>query len=239
MKRVAAIQSSYVPWRGYFDVMGLVDEFILLDEVQFTKRDWRNRNRIKAPNGPTWLTIPVQTKGRYEQRIDEVEIADPSWADRHWQTVRQAYAGAPAAEEIAPIVGSAYERAAGMSRLSDVNRLFLETLAPLAGVDAALTWSTDYTSVGTKTERLVSLCAEAGAGEYVSGPAARDYLEEAEFAAAGIAVRWMDYDGYREYPQQFGAFEPNLSILDLLFNTGRAAPEYMHHAAATAVDRDG
>jgi hypothetical protein len=239
MKRVAAIQSNYVPWRGYFDVVGLVDEFILLDEVQFTKRDWRNRNRIKTANGPAWLTIPVQTKGRYEQRIDEVEIADPTWAERHWQTVRQAYAAAPALGEVGPAVQATYERAAGLARLSEVNRLFLETLAPLAGIEGTFSWSTDYRSAGSKTERLVSICAEAGADEYVSGPAARAYLDEAEFEAAGIAVRWMEYEGYREYPQQFGAFEANLSILDLLLNTGAAAAEYMHYAAANAVEGDG
>ena len=94
MKRIAAIQSSYIPWRGYFDIIGLVDEFILLDEVQYTKRDWRNRNRVKTAQGLLWLTIPVQVKGRYDQRIDEVHVAEPDWAERHWQTLRQSYASA-------------------------------------------------------------------------------------------------------------------------------------------------
>jgi hypothetical protein len=232
MKRVAAIQSSYIPWRGYFDIVGLVDEFILLDEVQYTKRDWRNRNRVKTAQGPLWLTIPVQVKGRYRQRIDEVRVADRDWAERHWQTLRQAYATAERFDVVAEQIAALYERAAELERLSDVNRLFLEGLSPLLGIDTKLSWSTDYDSQGAKTERLVTLCEQAGADEYVSGPSARDYLDEGEFASRGIAVRWMDYEGYPEYPQVHPPFEPAVSIVDLLFSMGDEAPRYMKHAGA-------
>lgn len=232
MKRVAAIQSSYIPWRGYFDVIGLVDEFILLDEVQYTKRDWRNRNRVKTAQGPIWLTVPVQVKGRYHQRIDEVRIADPGWAERHWQTLRQAYASAPAFDSVADQIASLYEDAAGLERLSDANRSLLEGLCPMLGIETRLSWSTDYSSAGSKTERLVTICEQAKADEYVSGPAARAYLDEDEFASRGIAVRWMDYEGYPEYPQVHPPFEPAVSIVDLLFNAGHDAPGYMKHAGA-------
>jgi hypothetical protein len=232
MKRVAAIQSSYIPWRGYFDIIGLVDEFILLDEVQYTKRDWRNRNRVKTAQGPLWLTIPVQVKGRYHQRIDAVRIADRDWAERHWQTLRQSYAAAPEFDVAAEQVAALYEQASDLERLSDVNRLFLEGLCPLLGIETKLSWSTDYASEGDKTERLASLCAQAGAEEYVSGPAAKAYLDEDEFASRGIAVRWMDYEGYAEYPQIHPPFEPAVSIVDLLFNVGNEAPRYMKHAGA-------
>jgi hypothetical protein len=234
MKRVAAIQSSYIPWRGYFDVIGLVDEFILLDEVQYTKRDWRNRNRVKTAQGLLWLTIPVQVKGRYTQRIDEVHVAEPDWAERHWQTLRQAYAQAGSFDAVAEQVAALYERAAELERLSDVNRLFLEGLSPLLGIDTPITWSTDYASEGDKSLRLATICEQAGADEYVSGPSARDYLDEGEFASRGIAVRWMDYEGYPEYPQVHPPFEPAVSIVDLLFNTGADAPRYMKHANAGA-----
>jgi hypothetical protein len=232
MKRVAAVQSSYIPWRGYFDIVGLVDEFILLDEVQYTKRDWRNRNRVKTAQGPLWLTIPVQVKGRYHQRIDEVRIADGGWAERHWQTLRQSYAQATSFDAVAEQIAALYEQAAELERLSDVNRLFLEGLCPLLAIDTKLSWSTDYASEGAKTERLVSLCEQAGADEYVSGPAAKAYLDEGEFAERGVAVRWMDYEGYPEYPQLHPPFEPAVSIVDLLFNTGSEAPRYMKHGAA-------
>jgi WbqC-like protein family len=232
MKRVAAIQSSYIPWRGYFDVIGLVDEFILLDEVQYTKRDWRNRNRVKTAQGPLWLTIPVQVKGRYEQRIDEVRIAEQGWAERHWQTLRQSYAQAECFDAMAEQIAVLYEKAAELERLSDVNRLFLQRLCPLLGIDTRISWSTDYASEGDKSLRLATLCEQAGADEYVSGPSARDYLDEGEFASRGIAVRWMDYEGYPEYPQVHPPFDPAVSIVDLLFNAGADAPRYMKHAEA-------
>jgi hypothetical protein len=230
MKRVAAIQSNYIPWRGYFDIIGLVDEFILLDEVQYTKRDWRNRNRIKTAQGVQWLTIPAQVKGRYHQRIDEVVVADGSWAERHWQTLRQSYASADAFDTVADAIAALYESAAEQERLSDINRLFLEGLRDLLGIDTPLSWSTDYASAGSKGERLATLCEQAGADEYVSGPAARDYMDESLFTSRGISVRWMSYDGYREYPQVHPPFDPAVSIVDLLFNLGGEAPAYLKHA---------
>jgi hypothetical protein len=232
MKRVAAIQSSYIPWRGYFDIIGLVDEFILLDEVQYTKRDWRNRNRVKTAQGPVWLTIPVQVKGRYTQRVDEVQIADREWAERHWQTLRQSYASAPSFDAVAERIAAMYEEAAALERLSDVNRLFLEGLCPPLGIETKFSWSTDYASAGSKTERLATICEQADADEYVSGPAARAYLDEEVFASRGIAVRWMDYEGYPEYSQVHPPFEPGVSIVDLLFNVGDDARRYMRHAGA-------
>ena len=106
------MQSSYIPWKGYFDLIRAADEFILLDDVQFTKRDWRSRNRIKTKDGLSWLTIPVHSKGRFEQRIMDTTISDPSWAERHWQTIQGAYARAPFFETYAPHVRALYEQAA-------------------------------------------------------------------------------------------------------------------------------
>ena len=232
MKRIAAIQSSYIPWRGYFDIIGLVDEFILLDEVQYTKRDWRNRNRAKTAQGPLWLTIPVQVKGRYHQRIDEVRVADREWAERHWQTLRQSYAAADRFDAVAEQLAALYEQAADVERLSDVNRMFLEGICPMLGIDTKLSWSTNYESEGAMTDRLASLCEQAGADEYVSGPSAKAYLDEDVLASRGIAVRWMDYEGYPEYPQVHPPFEPAVSRVDLLFSTGFEAARYMKHAGA-------
>jgi hypothetical protein len=225
-KRVAIIQSNYIPWKGYFDIINMVDEFILYDDRQYTRRDWRNRNMIKTPQGLHWLTIPVQVKGKFEQRIDETVIDDPTWADRHWKTIAQAYAGAPYfafyREKIGAIFDSIHE-----TRLSDVNRRFLEALCGLLGIDTPLRWSTEYPATGNRTERLVSLCRLAGATEYLSGPAARAYMEENLFEEAGIALRYMDYTGYPEYPQLHGKFEHGVSVIDLLFNVGPEAPRYM------------
>jgi hypothetical protein len=225
-KRVAVIQSNYVPWKGYFDAINCVDEFILLDEVQYTRRDWRNRNRIKAKDGARWLSIPVQAKGRYHQRIDETLIDDPEWGVRHWETLRHAYRRAPHFGAVEELVAPLYlERR--FERLSDANRAFIEAIAGALGIGTRLSWSTDYATTGERGERILELCRAAGADEYVSGPAAKAYLDESAFASAGVRVRWIDYSGYPEYDQLAPPFEHSVSILDLLFHTGSAAPAYM------------
>ena len=225
-KRVAAIQSNYVPWKGYFDAINVVDEFILLDEVQYTKRDWRNRNRIKTARGTQWLTVPVAVKDRFHQRIDETVVAEPGWAERHWQTLVHGYRRAACFDEVAPRLQDAYG-AASFERLSEINRALLEVVCDLLGIATTLTWSTDYATTGTRGARILELCLAAGADEYVSGPAARSYMDEEEFGRHGIAVLWCDYDDYPSYPQLSEPFEHHVSILDLLFHTGSDAPAYM------------
>jgi hypothetical protein len=230
-KLVAIVQSCYIPWKGYFDLINLVDEFILYDDRQYTRRDWRNRNRIKTPQGSTWLTIPVEVKGRYEQRIDETHISDARWADRHWKTLIHNYAAAPFFDALRDEVQALYTRA-DSPELSRVNRLFLEELCRMLGIRTRLSWSTDYEAEGTKTERLVSLCRAAGATDYLSGPSAREYMDEALFADAGIELGYMDYSGYPEYPQLHPPFDHAVTVLDLLFNTGPDAPSFMKSFAA-------
>jgi hypothetical protein len=230
-KRVAIVQSCYIPWKGYFDLINCVDEFILYDDRQYTRRDWRNRNRIKTPEGSIWLTIPVQVKGRYEQRIDETRIADPSWADRHWKTLTHNYATAAFFDDFRKPVEALYGSAVD-PRLGAVNRLFLEAVCELLGIETRLSWSTDYEAEGAKTERLVSLCRAAGATAYLSGPTAREYMDESLFKNAGIELEYMDYSGYPEYPQQYPPFDHAVTILDLLFNTGLDAPLFMKSFAA-------
>lgn len=225
-KRVAIVQSNYIPWKGYFDLIAGVDEFILLDDVQYTKRDWRNRNLIKTAQGVQWLTIPVVNKGRQAQLIEETEISE-AWAEAHWARIRHSYSKAPFFRDHEPRIAALYEAAAGMKRLSDVNRLFLAGLCDVLDIRTPLADSRDYGSQGAKTEKILSLCRSAGAAAYLSGPSARGYLEEPAFAAAGIRVEWMDYSGYPAYPQLYGDFDPHVSVIDLLFNTGPAARRHM------------
>lgn len=225
-KTVAILQSNYVPWKGYFDLMRSVDEFILYDEVQYTRRDWRNRNRFKSPAGTRWLSVPVQVKGRYLQRVDETLISDPGWAQSHWSALTNWYRDAPFFDSYREVFEAAYLGSAE-ERLSQVNRRFLELIAELLGIDVSLKPSTDYESRSTKTERLLSICEGAGATVYLSGPAAKAYLDESVFADAGIAVSWMNYDGYPEYPQLYPPFEHHVSVLDLLFSVGPDAPNYL------------
>ena len=229
-KRVAIVQSSYIPWKGYFDLIRAVDEFILLDDVQFTKRDWRSRNRIKTPQGPLWLTVPVQTKGRYEQLIKDAEVSDAGWAEGHWRSVRTHYARAPFFAHYAEAIERLFQRTE--TRLSEINRRMIEGLCQLLGIRTTLTWSMDYASVGSKTDRLVSLCVQAGATDYLSGPSAGAYLDADRFAAAGIEVQYADYSGYREYPQLYPPFDHHVSVIDLLLSVGPDAPAYLKDLGA-------
>jgi hypothetical protein len=235
-RSVAIVQSCYIPWKGYFDLIASVDEFILFDDRQFTRRDWRNRNRIKTPQGSQWLTIPVETKGRYHQRIDETTIGDPRWAEQHWKTIVHNYAAAPYFADYRDRLETLYETATD-PRLSVVNRHFLEAIGELLGITTTLSWSTDYEAEGTKTERLVSLCRAAAATHYLSGPSARSYLDESAFAAAGIDVEYFDYSDYPEYEQLHPPFDHAVTVLDLILNTGPEAPRYMKAVGAAAGQR--
>ena len=161
-KAVAIVQSSYIPWKGYFDLINLVDEFILYDDTQYTRRDWRNRNRIQTPHGVQWLTIPVEVKGRYEQQICDTKVAGQDWAKRHWKTLVHNYAAAPFFAEYEAQLEELYLNCTETS-LSMVNRRFLEAICGILGIETRLTWSMEYEVDGTKTERLVALCGRAGA----------------------------------------------------------------------------
>jgi WbqC-like protein family len=235
-KLVAIVQSNYLPWKGYFDLINWADEFILFDDRQYTRRDWRNRNQIKTPHGPRWLTIPVQVKGRYHQRIDETKVADPTWARRHWESLKHCYARAPFFAAYRPLFEELY---LGMKEeyLSRINYRFLQAVCGLLGIRTRLTWSTAYRATDGRTERLIDLCRQAGATAYLSGPVAQAYLDEVAFRAAGLAVRYADYAGYPRYRQLYPPFDHHVSIVDLLFNEGPDAPRYLLSPAGAEGDR--
>ena len=225
-KAVAIVQSSYIPWKGYFDLIRHVDEFILFDDVQFTKRDWRSRNRIKTPSGPMWLTVPVQVKGHYLQAIKDTQVSDPGWKQRHWRAIQANYARAPfyglykdTLEELFLSCRDTF--------LSAINYRLTAGLCALMGIRTRLSWSMDYTVVPGKSARLVALCQQARATHYVSGPLARAYIDPAVFEAAGITLSFFDYTGYPEYPQLHPPFDHHVSVIDLLLNTGPDAPRYL------------
>jgi hypothetical protein len=223
-KRVAILQSSYIPWKGYFDLMRQVDEFILYDDAQYTKRDWRNRNQIKTKDGLLWLSIPVEVKGKFTQAIKDVCISDPSWNEQHFKTIAAAYARAPRFREYRECLEDLY-RGAASCRLSDINRRFIEGLATILGIKTKLSWSMDYELPDGRVERLVSLCRQTGATSYLSGPSARDYIQQDAglFAEAGIEVGYIDYSNYPEYPQLYPPFEHHVSVIDLILNAGPEA----------------
>jgi len=228
MKKVAILQSNYIPWKGYFDLIAAVDEFILYDDVQYTRRDWRNRNQIKTPQGLHWLTVPVLVKGKYHQKIRDTEIDGVEWGLLHWKTLAQNYRRAPHFDEIAEWLEPLYLKES-YTHLSQLNSRFIRAVCNYLGIKTVISNSWDYMLLNGKTEKLANLCVQAGSTEYISGPSARGYIEEHIFTERGIKLTWFDYSGYQKYSQLWGEFIHKVSILDLLFSSGREAPRYMRY----------
>jgi hypothetical protein len=226
MKKIAILQSNYIPWKGYFDLISAVDEFIIYDDMQYTRRDWRNRNLIKTPQGLQWLTVPVAVKGKYHQTIRESEIAGTDWAQDHWKALLQNYRRSLYFDEVAEWLEPIY-LSKTFSHISVLNRCLIVAICQYLGIKTLISNSWDYSLSPGKTERLLSLCIQAGASEYISGPSAKTYIDEKLFKEGGIELKWFDYSGYPEYPQQWGKFEHGVSILDVLFNCGKKSHSYI------------
>ena len=223
--RVALIQSSYIPWKGYFDIIHDVDRFIFYDDVQFTPRDWRTRNRVKTVHGLNWLTVPAGQKRT--RLIHEVQLEDKTWGRKHWDTLRHAYGKAPHFALYRPFLEHVYlERT--WDSLSELNQFMTKTIATdFLNIQTEFRDSREFDLDGQKFERLFDLVTKSAATTYLSGPSARDYIEPERFAAAGINLQYKSYEGYPEYSQLHPPFEHAVSILDLLFHTGPAAPEFI------------
>lgn len=226
MTKVAIVQSNYIPWKGYFDLIAAVDEFIIYDDMQFTRRDWRNRNLIKTPQGVQWLTVPVKVKGKYTQKIRDTEIDGSKWAGEHWKAFVQNYRRASYFDEVAAWL-EPYYREREYLHLSALNRALLEAVCEFLGITTRITNSWDYSLSPGKSDRLADLCVQAGGTTYISGPAAKGYLDPGPFSQRGVEVNWFHYDGYPEYRQQWGDFVHTVSIVDLLFNEGPNSRNYL------------
>jgi hypothetical protein len=226
LKKAAIVQSCYIPWKGYFDIINRVDEFILYDDVQYTRRDWRNRNKIKTANGPVWLTIPVEVKGKYFQSIRETVVSEPSWNRQHWKSILHSYARSKHFRTYQSLLEDLY-LSCEETFISKINYRFISAICQILGITTNISWSMEYELTGDKTERLVCLCKQAGATEYISGPSAKDYMDEELFRREGIELRYMDYSGYPEYTQLYPPFDHNVSIIDLILNEGPDARKFM------------
>jgi len=225
-KRVAIIQSSYIPWKGYFDIIRSVDHFVLFDDAQFTRRDWRNRNQIKTAKGLAWLTIPVKSKGLFTAPIRSIEVERGGWAESHWTIIRHNYAKARDFASVGPAIEKLFRTCAD-HRLSYINRHFIEGLCRILGIRTPLSWSWDFDLAPGRSERLLSVCRQLGAETYLSGPSAAAYLDEGLFRRAGVRIEYVDYSGYPEYPQLYPPYESRVSVIDLLLNVGSAASAYL------------
>jgi len=224
-KRVAILQSNYIPWKGYFDLINMVDLFIFHDDLQYTKGDWRNRNLIKTPSGVQWLTIPCGTN---EHRlICEVQLTDQSWQAKHWTLIKANYEHTEYFKRYRPFFEEIY-LGTKWQNLSEMNQAVVERISrELLGIRTEFEDSRKYSLTQRKAERVKELLLKCGADEYLSGPAAKDYLSEESLDEAGIRLEWMSYAGYPEYPQLNPPFTHQVSVIDLLFNTGDQAVKYM------------
>ncbi|MBL50694.1 MAG: hypothetical protein CMG57_01895 [Candidatus Marinimicrobia bacterium] len=227
MKKVAIVQSNYIPWKGYFDIINMADEFIFYDDCQFTKRDWRNRNKIKTSNGLEWLTIPVEVKGKYHQKIKDTIISDINWPKKHWAKIKYNYAKTESFKDYKSQFEELY-LGCTEKYLSDINYRFITAINELLGITTKIKWSMDYDiNVNGSTEKLIHIYNQTSANTYLSGPIAKEYMDIELFEKKGISIEWMNYTKYQKYNQLYPPFKHNVSIIDLIFNTGKSAKNYM------------
>jgi hypothetical protein len=226
---VSINQPAYLPWLGYFHRIAVSDLHIVLDHVQFEKNSFSNRNKVRTRAGWCWLTVPLQTKGKFgDLALNEVRIADTDWARRHWETIRQNYAKAPFFREHRAALEGFYARP--WERLADLARETTAYQLDALGIRTPLRFSSEMGVGGRKDELVLNLCKAVGASVYLSGPLGRDYLRPELFAEAGIQVAYHDY-GHPVYPQCHPGFEPYMAALDLLLNCGPDGLQLLHPIA--------
>ena len=228
MTKLAIIQSSYIPWKGYFDIINDVDIFLFLDDVQFTKQDWRNRNKVKMKDGAKWLTVPVKEgKHHMRQKIYEVTVDNSNgWQRKHFNTFQMNYSRTTYYKDYKYIIEDFYLEHQ-WEYLSEMNIYMTKKICEVLGVKTEFYNSRDFRFEGKRTDKLVNICRHFGADYYLSGPAARDYIEDEKFKEAGVLLEYKDYSGYPEYPQLYPPFDHYVTVLDLIFNCGPEAPFYI------------
>ncbi|MEO8361170.1 MAG: WbqC family protein [Vicinamibacteria bacterium] len=225
MSRVAILQPNYIPWKGVFDMIQQVDTFVFLDDAQYTDRDWRNRNKIKKADGATqWLSVPVN--GGRGLRICDVTIdTTQSWQRKHVESLRHSYAKTPFFKTYAPRFAELVE--APYASLAELDIALTIQVCDWLGLKTTFRKSSEMIAPGVKDDRLIEILSLVGGSHYLSGPAARDYIRPERLAEKKIGLSWMNYGGYPEYPQISSPFEHGVTILDLLFAVGPAAPDYI------------
>ncbi|MEO8761763.1 MAG: WbqC family protein [Bacteroidia bacterium] len=225
-KKVLITQSNYIPWKGYFDNINAVDEFVVYDDMQYTKRDWRNRNQIKTPQGLLWLTVPVEVKGKFFQKINETQVFDKQWGEKHWKTIVANYSKTQYFKQYKDVFESIYKDET-LNTITSINISFIKAINSILNIKTKVIDSREFDLVEGKTERLIDICKKCRATSYFTGPAAKDYMDEQLFLNENIDIYYFDYSGYPEYPQLFGEFSHYVSVLDLIFNVGDNAKNYM------------
>ncbi len=219
MKRVLITQSNYIPWKGYFDSIQCCDVFVIFDEMQYTKMDWRNRNKIKTKEGLKWLTIPVQTSGKYHQKIRDTKVADKNWNITHWNIIKENYRNANNFKEMVDWIEPLY-RNCNYGYLSEINIHFIKEINRFLGIETEIRFSSEFELHEERSQRLVNICKDLEGTDFYAGPAAQFYIDTAKFEREDIKLHWLDYTEYKQYPQLYPPFEHAVSILDLILNMG-------------------
>ncbi len=225
VKKAAISQSNYIPWKGYFDMINMVDVFVIYDEVQYTKNDWRNRNIIKTKQGLEWITIPVK-QNNLNQRIDETEVFLPKWNVKHWKTIKSVYGKAPFFKKYSERFEELYLNI-GFKNLSEINKKFIDEICNILDIKTPILNSRELSLKGDANERLIDACKKLEVETYVSGPSAKSYIKKSLFEQNNLTIEWIDYSGYQEYEQMSGSFEHGVSVLDLIFNKGDDANKFL------------
>lgn len=223
--RVGVIQSSFIPWRGYFDFIASVDLFVFHDDLQYTKGDWRNRNRIKTPEGLIWLTVPVHYRS-VSQLICETAIDESTdWRTKHLRQWQSHYRRAPFLADVLAILGDMCHDRTGLT-ISELNTHLTRTIAAYLNISTPMVMSGQFDPSGAKTDRLIDLLKKVGATSYLSGPSADAYLDKSAFSKAGIGLEYKSYD-YEPYEQLWGSYDGAVTVLDLIANCGPDSMGYL------------
>ena len=223
--RVVILQPSFLPWKGYFHQIRRADVFVFLDDVQYDKHGWRNRNRIKTEQGAQWISVDVLTKGSFGQQIREVKINNGvEWSRRIWKAITMNYRKSPYFIDYADMLEEALF--AGWEFLSELDIHLTKKIAGLLECGTAFYRSSELDVAGDKMSRIINICKHFKADRYLTGPSARSYLVDDLFLENDILLEYQDYD-YPPYPQRYDDFIGDVSIIDMLFNCGPATPHFI------------
>ena len=226
-------QPVYLGWLGLFHKIALADKFILWDDVQYQPKDFNNRNKIKFPDGPKWLTVPVHRKGYLDKKYTEIKIDNTlDWRKKHWKSIESCYRKAPYFEKYHESLKFIY--GVEWEHLSVLNGVMLELFCRQLGIPMTLETLSGLKCEGTKSELVLNVCKKVGATKYIFGSQGRDYADVKAFEDAGIEVIFQDYQ-HPFYAQRFGKFEPYMATIDLLFNEGPNSLEILMNGNVRSV----
>lgn len=227
MSKVIITQPNYIPWKGYFSNMRGVDYLVMYDDVQYTKRDWRNRNYLIGPNGPVLLSIPVNTKGKFYQKINETITSDQNWYKKHWDFIETNYKKTKFFSKYGEVFYNLYNNIE-TNIISEIDLVFIVKIIELLELNIKILKSSDLNIIGNRNTRLLNICKTLNCDTYYSGPAAKSYMDEKMFLDEGIEVKYYDYSNFKEYKQNWNGFDHKVSILDMLFNLGPDTIKYFN-----------